>query len=105
MWGGGKKQPVYTYPRNIISPGHIGKFIKVLDKRIEIPDNECSFCRRIDSQIAKKKVIFGGGYLVSDRIAQLLDDTQKERVQSGHVWELSDREKQIIKQLNQNKQK
>ena len=48
----------------------------------------------MDAQKLVKKSIYGSGFLVSDKTAQELK-AQKEVV----YWELSDREKQIIKTL------
>lgn len=57
-----------------------------------VPYGEGERIDALDSQRNAKKSIFGGGLLVSERLAA-------ERA-AATVWELSDREKEIVRQLS-----
>ncbi len=97
--------PKYKYPKNVLTVNEVYKMMRK-GVGIKIPKNECLFVRELDSQKPHKKRIFGAGLLISNRIA-------KERKEAEHlsylkngsnednvvVWELSEREKLIIKNL------
>ena len=53
--------------------------------------------RDLDSQRKFKKGIFGRGYLISGKKAAELKAAELKAAE--HVWELSEREKEIIKTL------
>ena len=55
------------------------------------------FMRDLDSQRKFKKSIFGNGYLISGKKAAELKAAELKAAE--HVWELSEREKEIIKTL------
>lgn len=61
------------------------------------------FIRTLDSQRPLKKAIFGAGFLISDKKATELKGakrtTIREKIEKAEkiYWELSDREKEIIK--------
>lgn len=64
------------------------------------------FIRTLDMQRAFKKSIYGAGFLISDKKAEELRDSKQmaTRKTFGNTeakirWELSDREKEIIKNL------
>lgn len=59
------------------------------------------FCRAMDAQKQLKKSIFGSGFIVSDRVAEMKRRKEKEIQKQRNVihWELSSREKEIIKTL------
>ena len=82
--------PVYTYPHHIVTGALLQKYahhgVPVLIRR-----EDAVFVRKLDAQAAYKKVIFGGGLLLSERAAA-------ERA-AAHIWALSDREKEIVKSL------
>ena len=73
---------------------------------ISIPRNEATFVRRLDSQQAVKKAIYGGGFLLSDRqaarkeAALLEADRLKAEKAARVTWAISDREREIIAQLS-----
>ena len=67
---------------------------------------ECTRITRLDVQKAKKKEIFGGGLLLSDRIAAEKAAAEKAAAEKAAAekaaaerWELSEREKEIVKML------
>ena len=55
------------------------------------------FMRDLDSQRKFKKGIFGYGYLISGKKTAELKAAELKAAE--HVWELSEREKEIIKTL------
>lgn len=59
-------------------------------------DNSC-FISQLDSQKASKKTVFGGGLLVCDNTVKALQN--KALQNKTIVWQLSQNEKQLIKNL------
>lgn len=90
-------KPKYQYPSNVISSTLLGK-ITTLPFKINL--TECAFIRNLDSQKKCRKSIFGGGYLVSDKKAAELKVAELKVAELTKVWSLSNREKQIISNLN-----
>ena len=94
----------YEYPKNVISSALLNKHINA-GVAMEIDRSEVSFIRKLDSQKRTGDAIFGAGFLVSDEVADKLEDGLKKGKKRGGepeevvVWELSDREKLIIKLL------
>jgi len=93
--------PKYVYPSNVMTVSDFAKYsLRHVD--FGICRSECEFVRKLDSQT--DTAIFGGGYLISDRAAAdraAADRAAAEReVQRKQIiWELSDREREIIKNL------
>lgn len=87
--------PKYDYPPYVITSARLAKFVS---RGIEFffEDKDVSFTRALDSQRAHKKALFGAGFLISEQKA--LEQKALEHEQKI-CWELSDREKEIIKNL------
>lgn len=103
--GGGKELPHYEYPKNVITSSGLDAFAK-RDVEFRFEKDEVHFIRTLDMQRAFKKSIYGAGFLISDKKAKELRDakwteTKKALVNTeGKIyWELSDREKEFIKNL------
>ena len=97
--------PKYDYPHHVITST---KLAKLINRGLEFffSDEDLSFTRTLDSQRPLKKTLFGAGYLISEQKAleqKALEQKaleQKAREQEQRIfWELSDREKEIIKNL------
>lgn len=92
--------PKYDYPNHVVTSSKLGKLV---NRGFEFffEDKDVSFTRALDSQRPHKKTLFGAGFLVSDQKAleqKALE--QKLREQEQRIcWELSDREKEVIKNL------
>ena len=98
--------PKYTYPDHVVSSAimqryaHYGIDFKILR-------GECVRVGALDSQRAAGKTIFGQGLLLSDHVAKkhacvkraAAERAAAERA-AATVWTLSDREKEIIKNLS-----
>jgi len=80
---------------------------------LHIELNKCQFIRRLDDQIKHKKGLYGAGHLVSDDVASALAKataiatanantiTDDIVLKDGRIeWQLSERELDIIKELN-----
>ena len=96
-----KTVPLYRYPDNAISAALLS-CIACVD--FSLSRDECSFTRSLDSQRKAGKGIFGGGYLISDaKAAELkaaeLKAAELKAAREATVWELSDREREIISGL------
>ena len=89
-----KKQATYAYPTHVVSGALLSKYV-TRGLSLRVPRSEVYMTDRIDSM--GKRKIFGGGALVSDRVAKELEDTLKG---PDHVWELSERELDIIRRLS-----
>ena len=80
--------PKYIYPAHVATSAIVQKYSKYGIDFCVKPE-ECSFIRKLDNQ--GDKTIFGGGFLLSERAAA-------ERA-AAIVWELSEREKRIIRAM------
>lgn len=93
-----KTRPRYAYPPHVVSGALLSKYV-TRGLSLRVPRSEVYMTNRIDSM--GKREIFGGGALVSDRVAKELEDALKDPVKvPDHVWELSERERGIIRRLS-----
>lgn len=102
----------YVYPEHVISSALLDKYVKHVQP-FALKRSEAYFVRTLDSQRAtKKKGIYGGGYLISSNAVKRLRECLQSPLSEGCTssehptkWELSEREKQIIKDLDEQSQK
>ena len=92
--------PSYKYPDNIITVNTISQIVS-RGVSIKIKKKDVMFYPTMDAQKPLKKKIFGSGFIVSDRVAEMKRRKEKEIQKQRNVihWELSNREKEIIKTL------
>lgn len=83
----------YQYPDNVITTTRIAP-----QEYIKVPTDETYFIQGLEQQRERKKKIFGGGYLVSDRFAVALKKMKKR--EDAILWGLSEKERKIIEKLN-----
>lgn len=88
-----------VYPDNIINAAAVGKYLS-RGLNLKIPNEESEYVRNIDELKAVGMRIFGGGMLLSDRIANILRNERLKKME--REVGLSDRERKIIERLNQN---
>lgn len=100
-----KGLPSYEYPDNIITSSSLEALAKQ-DIEFRFEKDEVHFTRNLDAQKAFKKSIYGAGFLISDKKAKELREAKRKETkkifgnaESKICWELSDREKEIIKNL------
>lgn len=86
----------YEYPPNVVTGATLNKYI-ARGVSLRVPREEVHFTRALDSQRKVGKGLYGSGFIVSDRVAKILQNAPKE---PPTYWELSDREQEIIRQLN-----
>ena len=109
------KPPKYKYPNNVTSAALLGKIAPYVE--FVVRASECQFVSRLDSQKGGP-IIFGGGVILSDakaaekaaaekaaaeKAAAEKAAAEKEAERDVVVWNLSAREKNIIKMLSQEK--
>ena len=84
--------PKYDYPMHVLTAAMLQKYARY-GVAMTVRRSDCTAIGALDSQKAKKKAIFGGGLLLSERAAA-------ERA-AAHTWDLSARELQIIRNLGE----
>ena len=102
--------PKYRYPDHIVTVAALHPYSR-LGIEFRVPKSECIRVTKLDAQ-NKEQVIFGSGYLISDRLAEerkrLAEERRRieeeEAEKRAIVFELSDREKTIIQELNKKAQ-
>lgn len=93
-----KHLPKYEYPAHVLTAAMMQRYaLREID--FEVRRGECVRIAGLDSQKEKKKNIFGGGLLLSDKKAA--ERLAAERLAAVEVkrWELSERELNIISHL------
>lgn len=98
----------YEYPPHVVTVSRIANCVHS-GEQVVIRKRDVAFCRGLDSQREHKKAIYGSGRLISEAAESYL--SQKERIaelrlvermkEEKHIlkWELSPREKEIVKKL------
>jgi len=82
--------PKYDYPDEVVTVSQVAYIIE-RGISLKINKKDAKHCRGLDAQKKHKKAIFGSGFLLSEKAA-----AEKDNV---IVWELSQREREIIKSL------
>lgn len=96
--------PGYTYPDCVMTPIRIAPTAKWITLRVRAED--ASFIRALDAQRDHGKTIYGTAFLLSEKAAAekaAAENAAAEKAAAekaaAHVWELSDREKEIVAAL------
>ena len=110
-----RQMPKYSYPPELLTVSRLHK-IGVAGVEYRVKSSDVAYVSKLDSQRAARKDIFGGGYLLSDakvaelKVAELkaaelkaaeLKAAELKAADDVTVWQLSDRERQIIDNLGQ----
>ena len=113
--GSGASLPKYRYPNNVVSSALLGKIAKYVEFRVMA--DECIQIGKLDAQ--QDKGIYGGAFLLNEAKAAEAKAAEAKaaeakaaeakaaeakaaeakRLQKIIVWELSDREKKLVKTL------
>ena len=96
-----KELPKYSYPDNVVTSAIMCRWSKY-DIDFQMPKAESENIGALDAQKETGKGIYGKGYLLSDRMAA--ERAAAERA-AAIAWPLSDREHEIIKELNRGAKK
>ena len=111
-----RELPKYSYPPNVVTATMIG-YLSKYGQNIQIASEDCFFIRALDAQKAKGKCLFGSGYLISEKAAAEKAAAEKAAAEkaaaekaaaekaaaekaAAEKWQLSEREKTIIKLLD-----
>ena len=102
--------PKYEYPCEVLTAAMLSNMAKA-GVELKVPASQCVRIRRLDAQEESDSAIYGGGLLVSERIAAERKEAeriaaernreQEEVLAAPRVWELSDREREIVKSLGE----
>ncbi len=94
---GGKALPKYVYPPNLMTSSKLEIYSK---RGVDYRENRTEFVRALDAQRKKKKTVFGAGCLVpTPPVVPPVPPAPP--VTPSDVWELSEREREIVKRLEQ----
>ena len=93
--------PKYDYPDNVVSAAMMNKLAKY-GIEYSFTKSGSYHISKLDAQKDCGKTIFGGGYLISEKAAAEKAAAEKAAAEKVNkvIWELSDREKEIINNLN-----
>lgn len=100
--GPGIRRTAYQYPPNLLTTQGVLALARH-GVPYELPRREAVFVRGLDSMRAEGKEAFGGALLISDRAAARKTAAEKTFANpdtAAKIWELSARERQIVKELN-----
>ena len=88
--------PKYKYPDHIIT---VSKIAYCVEKGINVSfdKQDLKHCKSLDAQKKHGKNLFGSGFIASDKAAAAQKAAQRK--DNVIVWELSQREREIIKSL------
>lgn len=92
--------PKYSYPDNVLTAAMCEKYSKYgID--FKCGKDQVAFVRALDVQRIHKKVIYGSGYLISEKAAAEKAAAEKAAAEKAAAlrWSLSDREQSIIMNL------
>ena len=96
-----KELPKYTYPDHIVTSTFVGRLSKYgIDYSVSVKESEP--ISALDHQKKEGKAIYGKGYIVSDKAAADKAAADKAAADKAAAtrWQLSDKEKEIIKKLS-----
>ena len=99
-----KQMPKYVYPDSVLTAAQVNAYA-LRGVYYEVNRDECEIISALDSQKPSGKAIYGGGLLLSDRERADRERADRERAdrERAEVWELSDREKEIISNLSEDR--
>lgn len=94
-----KNHPKYIYPLNLVTAASLGPYAR-LGIDFTIPRGESVRVTALDAQ--RPKTIYGSGLIISERLKIEREKAEREKAERSRaiVWPLSDRERNLIKDLN-----
>ena len=100
--------PAYDYPLEVVTAARLAKIARV-DFKV-LPEH-CHFTRQLDSQKETGSVLYGSGYLIAEKAAAEKAAAEKAAAEKAaaekaaaekvQVWELSEREREIIRKMSE----
>lgn len=95
-----KQKTVNNYPPEVVTSTTFTALVK-RGVKVTVKKNECHFIRALDQQRAMGKSLYGAGFLINTEKAKEIRKGLSKTAKTEYNWALSDREKQIIKELNE----
>ena len=92
--------PKYEYPCEVLTAAMLSNMAKA-GVDLKVPASQCTRIGRLDAQEESGSSIYGGGLLVSERVAAERNREQGRALAAPLVWELSDREREIVRSLGE----
>ena len=95
-----RQLPRYEYPPEVLTSSMLG-YMAQHGIALEIEEKHTYFIRALDSQKESGKGLFGSGFLLSEKAAAEKAAAEKAAAEKidTNIWELSDREREIVKSL------
>ncbi len=100
-----RQTPKYEYPMHVLTAAMLQKYAHY-GVNFSVRRGDCTPVCALDSQRERKKTIFGGGLLLSERAAAERAAAERAAAEraaaeraAAHIWTLSDRELQIVGNL------
>ena len=100
-----RQLPRYEYPPEVLTSSMLG-YMAQHGIALEIEEKHTYFIRALDSQKESGKGLFGSGFLLSEKAAAEKAAAEKAAAEKAaaekvdtNIWELSDREREIVKSL------
>lgn len=92
--------PKYEYPPNVCTSAMLENLSRY-GISFKIRRGECTKIKTLDGQRSAGKTIYGGGLLISDKLAAEKEAAEKEAAEKKErvIWELSERERGLIRSL------
>ena len=106
-----RELPKYSYPDEVITSTMI-QYLSKYGEQFTVMPTECERIASLDAQKEQGKAIFGSGFLISEKAAAEKAAAEKAAAEkaaaekaaaekaAAEIWELSDREKEIVKTLS-----
>lgn len=95
-----RQLPRYEYPPEVLTSSMLG-YMAQHGIALEIEEKHTYFIRALDSQKESGKGLFGSGFLLSEKATAEKAAAEKAAAEKidTNIWELSDREREIVKSL------
>ena len=96
-----KELPKYAYDHHVVTAPMLAPFSR-LGIDLVLTKSETVAISQLDAQKESGKAIYGKGYLISERLFAEREKAEREKAEreKAERWELSDRERAIIKKLS-----
>ena len=103
-----RELPKYVYPDNVVTAAMLQRYAKY-GINFSVRRGECFLTSRLDAQRGAGKTIYGGGLLLSSQKAAERAAAERAAAEraaaeraAAHVWQLSDREREMVLELDSN---
>lgn len=94
------KLPVYHYPVECLTRSKVALLARGYSDFKLVP-KECKLIRVLDDQRKYKKAIYGAGLLIGEAAQERYKTAMNTYKRETYVWQLSEREKEIVKALKE----